>query len=188
MTIMSETASSKLGLKFRQATFDDYDEIALLATRYRLEPETREDWVHLWANNPVYHQLPNWPIGWVFENEDKRIVGYIGNVPLLYEMGGQRLTVAASRGFVVDIPYRSYSLSLLNQFFKQKAVETSELLQQELSEISHEHKSVATKVITDLLCLRYAFNIRIKCLRLDNTTRRNLLCPIPMTAELFSGE
>ena len=123
MTIMSETASSKLGLKFRQATFDDYDEIALLATRYRLEPETREDWVHLWANNPVYHQLPNWPIGWVFENEDKRIVGYIGNVPLLYEMGGQRLTVAASRGFVVDIPYRSYSLSLLNQFFKQKAVD-----------------------------------------------------------------
>jgi hypothetical protein len=123
MTIMSETAGTKLRLKSRQATFDDYDEIALLATRYGLEPETREDWVHLWANNPVYHQLPNWPIGWVFENEDKQIVAYIGNVPLLYEMGGQRLTVTASRAFVVDIPYRNYSLSLLNQFFKQERVD-----------------------------------------------------------------
>lgn len=123
MSIMSETAGTKLGLKFRQATFDDYDEIAPLATRYRLEPEDREDWVRLWANNPIYHQLPNWPIGWVFENEDRRIVAYIGNVPLLCEMGGQRLTVAASRAFVVDIPYRSYSLALLNQFFKQKRVD-----------------------------------------------------------------
>jgi hypothetical protein len=123
MTIMSETAGTKWGLKFRQATFDDYDEIALLATRYSLEPETREDWVHLWADNPAYHQLRNWPIGWVFENEDKRIVGYVGNIPLLYEIGGQRLTVTASRGFVVDIPHRSYSLSLLNQFFKQKGVD-----------------------------------------------------------------
>jgi hypothetical protein len=123
MTIMSEPAGAKLRLKSRQATFDDYDEIALLATRYGLEPETREDWIHLWVNNPVYHQLPNWPIGWVFENEDKRIVAYIGNVPRQYEIGGQRLTVAASRAWVVDHPYRSYSLLLLNQFFKQKRVD-----------------------------------------------------------------
>lgn len=123
MTIMSETAGTNLQLTFRLATFDDYDEIAILATRYRLEPETRQDWIHLWASNPVYHQLPNWPIGWVFENAHKQIVGYIGNVPLLYEIGGQRLTVAASRAFVVDIPYRSYSLFLLNEFFKQKRVD-----------------------------------------------------------------
>jgi hypothetical protein len=77
----------------------------------------------LWANNPAYHQLPDWPIGWVFENEDKRIVAYIGNVPLLYELRGQRLTVTASRAFVVDIPYRSYSFPLLNHFFKQKQVD-----------------------------------------------------------------
>jgi hypothetical protein len=123
MTVVSKTAVSKMGLKSRQATFDDYDEVAALASRYQLEPETREDWIHLWANNPFYHQLSNWPIGWVFQNEDKRIVGYIGNVPLLYEIGGQRLTVTASRAFVVDVPYRSYSLPLLNQFFKQKRVD-----------------------------------------------------------------
>src|ERR1700685_276793 len=123
MATMSETAGIKLGLRSRQATFDDYDEISALASRYRLEPETREEWIHLWANNPVYHQLRDWPIGWVFEDEGQRMVAYIGNVPLLYKLGDQRLTVTASRALVVDIPYRSYSFPLLNQFFKQKQVD-----------------------------------------------------------------
>jgi hypothetical protein len=123
MATISDAVGTKLDLRSRRATFDDYAEIAALASRYLLEPETREEWVHLWANNPAYHQLPDWPIGWVFENEDKRIVAYIGNVPLLYELRGQRLTVTASRAFVVDIPYRSYSFPLLNHFFKQKQVD-----------------------------------------------------------------
>ena len=123
MTTASEAAGTSLGLKFRQATFDDYDQISALASRYRLEPETREEWVHLWANNPAYHRLPHWPMGWVFENEEKRVVAYIGNVPLLYEFGDQQLTVTASRALVVDIPYRSYSFPLLNHFFKQKQVD-----------------------------------------------------------------
>ena len=123
MATISETAGTKLGLKSRQATFDDYGQVTALASRYRFEPETREEWVHLWANNPLYHQLTDWPIGWVFENEDNRIVAYIGNVPLLYELNGQRLIVTAGRALVVDIPYRSYSFQLLSQFFKQKQVD-----------------------------------------------------------------
>lgn len=123
MATMSDAVGTKLDLRSRQATFQDYDEVSSLASLYRLEPETREEWVHLWANNPAYHQFPDWPIGWVFENGDKRVVAYIGNVPLLYELGEQRLTVTASRAFVVDIPYRSYSFPLLNHFFKQKQVD-----------------------------------------------------------------
>ena len=121
MATMSDAVGTKLDLRSRQATFQDYDEVSS-ASLYRLEPETREEWVHLWANNPAYHQFPDWPIGWVFENGDKRVMD-IGNVPLLYELGEQRLTVTASRAFVVDIPYRSYSFPLLNHFFKQKQVD-----------------------------------------------------------------
>ncbi len=123
MATISEPAGTKLGLKSRQATFDDYDQVTALASRYGLKPETREEWLHLWTNNPLYHQLPNWPIGWVFENEDHRVVAYIGNVPLLYELAGQRLIATSGRALVVDIPYRSYSFPLLHQFFKQKEVD-----------------------------------------------------------------
>lgn len=119
---MTDTAATE-ALRFRPATFQDHAQIAELESRYALETETYEQFVHLWANNPVYHEFPNWPIGWVLENECDGVVGYIGNVPLLYEFGDKRLVVSSSRALVVDTRYRSYSLPLLSHFFKQKNVD-----------------------------------------------------------------
>jgi hypothetical protein len=119
---MTDTAATE-ALRFRPATFQDHGQIKELESRYALETETYEQFVHLWANNPVYQEHPNWPIGWVLENEDDQVVGYIGNVPLLYEFGDQRLVVSSSRALVVDTRYRSYSLPLLSHFFKQKGVD-----------------------------------------------------------------
>jgi hypothetical protein len=119
---MTDIAATE-ALRFRPATFQDHGQITELESRYALETESYEQFVHLWANNPVYQEFPNRPIGWVLENEDDHVVGYIGNVPLLYEFGEQRLVVSSSRALVVDARYRSYSLPLLSHFFKQRGVD-----------------------------------------------------------------
>jgi hypothetical protein len=106
----------------RVARLEDYDAIARLELEYLGENKSLAEWTHLWVDNPVYKEHPEWPIGWVIENEDKRIVGYIGNVPLSYEFEGQQLLAATGRAMVVDAQYRGYSLVLLDRFFKQKHV------------------------------------------------------------------
>ena len=109
--------------KVREARFDDYPQISRLQSRYALGSKSREQWLHLWIHNPVYNQLPNWPIGWVLESEKREIVGYIGNIPLPYEFQRRRLLVATSWAWVVDSDFRSYSFSLLSRFFTQKNVD-----------------------------------------------------------------
>jgi amino acid adenylation domain-containing protein len=107
----------------RVARFDDYESIAQLELRYLDNCKTSQDWEHLWVDNPVCRQNPGWPIGWVLENGDKRIVGCIGNVPLSYEFEGRPLLAATSRALVVEERYRSYALSLIRHFFKQEGVD-----------------------------------------------------------------
>jgi len=119
----NEIGVTKSAISIREASFDDHQQIALLESRYGLEPKPYKEWVHLWANNPLYRELSNWPIGWVVENEDNEIVGHIGNVPLPYEFGGEQVVAAASRALVVDAAYRSNGLLLLSSFFKQKQVD-----------------------------------------------------------------
>jgi hypothetical protein len=114
--------ANKSAIKIRQVTVDDHRWIAELEARYSLETESYEQWAHLWVNNPAFHEFPDWPIGWVLENEDNETVGHIGNVPLLYEFKNQRLLAGASRAVVVDTRYRSYSFQLFRNFFKQKSV------------------------------------------------------------------
>lgn len=110
--------------KVREASFDDYRQIASLQSQYGLEVENQEGWKHLWINNPVYKELQKtWVIGWVLENAEKQIVGYVGNIPLHYELQGQQLIVSTSRSWVVDSRYRSYSLLLLERYFAQKHVD-----------------------------------------------------------------
>jgi hypothetical protein len=123
MIAPSEVANSKSGLLFREARFDDHPQITELQARYGMETEAYEVWVHLWAGNPAYQDSPGWPIGWVLENEDKQVVGYIGNLPRSYEFANRKVIVTSTRGLVVDVRYRSYSLPLLSYFFNQRQVD-----------------------------------------------------------------
>jgi hypothetical protein len=108
----------------REATFADYPQITSLESRYGLESKTDAEWRHLWINNPVYIELRgDWPIGWVLESENGRIVGYVGNIPLAYEFQGRRLVAAATYAWVVDSAYRSYSILLLDRYFDQKSAD-----------------------------------------------------------------
>jgi hypothetical protein len=111
-------------VQIREASLEDYAQIAELESRYGLQEKNPEEWKHLWMNNPVYPQLEkSWPLGWVLEDLNRKIVGYLGNIPLTYEFQGRKLLAATSHAWVVDSEYRSYSILLLDYFFAQTNVD-----------------------------------------------------------------
>ena len=110
--------------KLREARLEDYEQIAALESRFGLTAKPYNEWVHLWQGNPVYRELKtDWPIGWVFEDQDGKIVGSVGNIPLLYELDGRRILVASSRSWVADVEHRSVSLLLLDNLIRQRQVD-----------------------------------------------------------------
>ena len=108
-------------VQIRDAVFADYPKIVALEARYGLLPKSYEEWTHLWTDNPA--RPAEWTIGWVVENANKEIVGYVGNVPSSFEFQGRKLTAASGRGLVVDEQYRSYSFPLFSRFFNQSNVD-----------------------------------------------------------------
>ena len=115
---------ARRGPKLRETSFKDYDEIARLGVRFGFEPKSYEEWSHLWLGNPLYRELgAGWSIGWVLEDENNRIVGSMGNIPLLYEFRGRRVLAASGRGWVAEPEYRSASLLLLDYVINQRDVD-----------------------------------------------------------------
>src|SRR5438128_1353602 len=100
--------------KVRAATFEDYSQIASLEAHFGLDATSYEEWSHLWRGNPLYRELqPGWIIGWVIEDENKRIVGSVGNIPLSYEFEGSRILATSGRCLAAEPAYRSATLLLL---------------------------------------------------------------------------
>jgi hypothetical protein len=109
------------GPELREALFEDYEQISRLEDKYDLETKSREEWEHIWISNPTYKGFEKrWPIGWVLEDEERQIVGYLGNIPLSYEFHGRKLVAAVTHAWVVESPYRGYSILLLDSYFAQK--------------------------------------------------------------------
>src|SRR6266496_1078510 len=108
------------GPRLRQASFKDHQQIAGLESRYGLVSKNYDEWSHLWLGNPVYKEVqPDWSIGWVLEDHDHRIVGTMGNIPLLYEFEGKKILAASGRHWVAEPSYRSASLILLDMVVNQ---------------------------------------------------------------------
>src|SRR5438445_13428882 len=121
---MDDLRRPKRSVIARPASLEDYPKIVALQSKYGLETKSYNEWTHLWLNNPAYQGYKDrLPIGWVLEAEDKVIVGYLGNIPLYYEFGGQRLLASVAHAWVVDAHHRSYSLLLLEQYFSQTVVD-----------------------------------------------------------------
>src|SRR5438552_8837830 len=113
-----------VSIEIRETSLEDYAQVSELESRYGLETKDYDEWKHLWVNNPIFHQLgKRWPIGWVLEDSNRKIVGYIGNIPLSYEFEGKELLAATGRAWVVDSQYRSYSLLLMDYFLAQMNVD-----------------------------------------------------------------
>jgi hypothetical protein len=88
-----------------------------------LSTKTREQWVHLWQNNPASSKLPDWPTGWVLESELGRVVGAFENVPCLYRLGGRTYVCAFGRGWAVEAAYRLYALQFIVRQMRQTNVD-----------------------------------------------------------------
>src|SRR6266571_1515578 len=126
MTVAPQVARTKprRSPKLRKARFEDYKQIAALESRFGLAVKPYNEWVHLWQGNPVYRELKtDWPIGWVLEDQDGKIVGSMGNIPSLYELGGRKILVASAHSWVADVEYRSAAGLLLNNLIKQGHVD-----------------------------------------------------------------
>jgi len=108
----------------REASFNDYSQIVALESKYGLETKPYEEWQDLWVSNPAYKEhREDLPIGWVLEDEEENIVGYLGNIPLHYEFEGRRLLASVAHSWVVDSRYRSYAVMLLGLYFSQSIVD-----------------------------------------------------------------
>lgn len=106
--------------KLREASFDDYPQIALLQAERGMRVRSREEWRHIWEGNPTYlHLLGKWPIGWVLQ-AGSRIVGYVGNIPARYEWNGRSLVAACGHSWVVMPAYGAYSILLLYEYLRQE--------------------------------------------------------------------
>jgi hypothetical protein len=109
--------------RLREAQFADFDGVAELKQRGGLNADSFENWERLWRHNPALAQSEvERPIGWVLE-AGGAIVGYLGNISLLYRLGDRTLTAVTAHGLVVDTPYRLMALSLVAAFFRQKSVD-----------------------------------------------------------------
>jgi hypothetical protein len=118
------TADVKSPPSLRPARFDDYAQIAQLESAHGLEALPLDDWCRLWLDNPLWPRLGgHWPIGWVLEGPEHRIVGSLANVPSLYRFRGRELICANGRGWVAAAEYRAFALWLMDEYFNQPGAE-----------------------------------------------------------------
>lgn len=109
--------------KLREARFSDFQAVAELKQRWGLNAESFENWERLWRRNPALtRNHPERPIGWVLE-ADGAVVGYLGNISLLYRFDDKTLTAVTAHGLVVDPAYRALGLTLVAAYFRQKSVD-----------------------------------------------------------------
>ena len=122
--LLNHGQSAKERVEIREASFKDFPQISALQARYRFPRKTFVEWSHLWINNPAYLETrPRAPIGWVLERSGGQIIGYLGNIPLSYELEGQSVLASAAHSWVVDDGYRSYALLLLDRYFSQPRID-----------------------------------------------------------------
>jgi hypothetical protein len=106
----------------RAASLADFEGITELKRRGGIVIDPIENWERLWVRNPALDKMRGLEIGWVLEVQHE-IVGYLGNIALLYRYADKTLTAVTGTGFVVDPEYRAMSLSLDSAFYRQKAID-----------------------------------------------------------------
>ncbi|MEE9317421.1 MAG: hypothetical protein V3U48_03920 [Rhodospirillales bacterium] len=78
---------------------------------------------HLWRENPAMVRAKSKPaLGWVLEDAGK-MVGFFGNLPLLYEFDGHPIIVSNASLWGVEEAYRSETPRLASAYFGQQNVD-----------------------------------------------------------------
>ncbi len=120
---MLEAVSQAKRPRVRPASFEDYDQIAAVQAANGLAPKPRAQWLHLWQDNPAYRRSVGWPIGWVLEDNQGRVVGTVANIPGLYRFEGRAYVGAFGRGWAVDVGHRGHALELMARHTQQTGVD-----------------------------------------------------------------
>jgi len=109
----------------RNAAFDDCVEASALLVRLGLVMAEGEEAVkgyfeQLWQINPAIKAAQKKPsLGWVLEDGGK-MVGFFGNVPLLYQYGGAPVIASDASLWGVEKDYRVDTERLSNAYFNQE--------------------------------------------------------------------
>jgi hypothetical protein len=110
--------------RVRKASDDDYEQITALHVRNGVGTKSYDYWTGLWLGNPAYQQPgAHWPIGWVLETDSRAIVGWVGNIPSVYQFKGRRLCAATPYSWLVDHSHRGYGMLILNRLLRQKGAD-----------------------------------------------------------------
>jgi hypothetical protein len=115
--------------QIREATFGDCQEATELLRDLGLvmpkgEAAIDAHWRRLWIDNPVMMGDGNKPsLGWVLEDQGK-MVGFFGNIPLLYYFGERRVIVADASQWGVAKDYRGLTPRLADAYFSQAHVDS----------------------------------------------------------------
>jgi hypothetical protein len=110
-------------LRIRPATPDDADAIGRVQQRNGVDSEGAASPRDFRQSYPFEAEFQDIPIGWVLETDGGSIVGSIGNVHMLYELGGRRLRAGIATAWAVDQGHRGKSVQLMTTFLRQKGVD-----------------------------------------------------------------
>jgi len=114
--------------QLREATFDDAQEATKLLRNLGLimpmgEAAIDAHWRRLWIDNPAMKGDGDKPLlGWVLEDQGK-MVGFFGNIPLLYSYGERQVIVADASQWGVEKDYRGQTSRLAEAYFSQAHVD-----------------------------------------------------------------
>ena len=111
-------------MQVRKATISDYHIVMSICNRNGLNLlMNQEKWIKFWKLNPYIIKNPDFPIGWILNNDNGDSVGVKINIPLVYELNGHRLLGVAGSSWAVDDQYRKASFLLVMKYFQQKNVD-----------------------------------------------------------------
>ncbi|MCD4807510.1 MAG: hypothetical protein K8R13_08095 [Methanococcoides sp.] len=109
--------------KIRPLEENDFSELAdFLREGFRISPEIWQRHFEMWwINNPWMDR--SIPFGWVIEDEKSEIVGFMGNIPVKYQIKGREDIAAAGTSLYVRPSVRGVtSLQPILAFARQKNI------------------------------------------------------------------
>ena len=117
----TSSAVSSSPPQLRVARFADYPEIYRLESTFFDDSLPPVDRRSLFVDNPLWPRVRDtWPIGWVLEDTDGRIVGSVNNIPSQYRFGETELICGNGHCWAVLDQYRGYATMLMDEYFSQE--------------------------------------------------------------------
>jgi hypothetical protein len=114
--------------RIREATIADRTQVELLLDHFQMRTDAELSsgsswWEWLWRRNANFGlDRIDHPLGWVLE-ADNEIVGFFGNIPMLYQFGQKTLLASIASHWAVRKPFRSQTNELATAYFNQPNVD-----------------------------------------------------------------